>query len=67
MRTTLDIDRNLLETAVAVLGARSKKQAIETALRESIAQRRRQELLNALGTIDLDLTVEQLHRDRAAE
>jgi len=52
---------------VAVLGARSKKQAIETALRESIAQRRRQKLLNALGTIDLDLTVEQLHRDRTAE
>lgn len=67
MRTTLDIDADLLETAVLVLQAPSKKQAIETALRESITSRLRRELCDSLGTVDLDLTLDDLHRDRAAE
>ncbi len=67
MRTTLDIDIELLATAVEVLNAPSKKEAVETALRESIAARRREALLGALGTVDLDLTVEDLLRDRASE
>lgn len=38
MRTTLDLDRGLLEKAKESLGARSFTEAIETALREAVAR-----------------------------
>ncbi len=38
MRTTLDLDRELLERAKEALGAESFTQAIETALREAVAR-----------------------------
>ncbi len=67
MRTTLDIDASLLEQAVRVMGARTKKEAVETALRESVHQRMRRELLAALGTLDLALTLEELDHSRRDE
>ena len=36
MRTTLDLDRKLLEEAKAALGAATFTEAIETALREAV-------------------------------
>ena len=38
MKTTLDLDRKLLDRAKKVLGADSYTQAIEVALREAIAR-----------------------------
>jgi len=38
MRTTLELDRELLERARNVLGARSFTEAIETALRRAVEQ-----------------------------
>ena len=38
MRTTLDLDRDLLEKAKEVLGTDSFTEAIETALRQAIAR-----------------------------
>lgn len=38
MRTTLELDRTLLERAKETLGARSFTEAIETALREAVAR-----------------------------
>jgi hypothetical protein len=38
MRTTLDLDRELLEKAKESLGARSFTEAIETALREAVVR-----------------------------
>lgn len=64
MRTTLDIDPALLKTAVRVLGTRSKRETVETALRESIAFRRRRELAESLGTFDFTLTAEEIHHLR---
>lgn len=40
MRTTLDLDRTLLEEAKEALGAASFTEAIETALREAVARTR---------------------------
>ncbi len=65
MRTTLDIDKSLLEEAVERLGTRTKRQTVETALREAIASRKRQELRGLLGSFDLDLTRDDLERMRA--
>ena len=67
MRTTLDIDRELLDEAVRVLGASSKRQAIEIALGEAVRARRREELVAALGTFDLQLTLEDLAGEREDE
>lgn len=47
--------------------AATKREAIETALRESIHRRRRDELLAALGTFTLDLDADRLARDREDE
>lgn len=38
MRTTLDLDRELLERAKEALGASSFTEAIETSLREAVAR-----------------------------
>ena len=65
-RTTLDIDEALLEAAVAASGARSKTEAIETALRELIRTRQRERLRQELGTFEIDLTLDQLRRQRRA-
>lgn len=67
MRTTLDIDRELLDEAVQVLAVPTMREAIETALRESIQARRRRQLVAALGTFDLCLTAEELEQQREDE
>jgi len=43
VRTTLELDRKLLEEAKAVLGAETFTQAIETALKEVVARARARE------------------------
>lgn len=53
MRTTLDLDRKLLERAKEALGASSFTEAIETSLREAVARaehRRAWEELLASGS-----------------
>jgi Arc/MetJ family transcription regulator len=67
MRTTLDIDRRLLDEAVQVLDVPTMREAIETALRESIQARRRAQLVASLGTFDLRLTAEDLEQQREDE
>ncbi len=67
MRTTLDIDRELLDEAVRVLGASSKREAIETALAEVVSASRRKGLIAALGTFDLAFTLDDLAREREDE
>jgi Arc/MetJ family transcription regulator len=52
MRTTLDIDDKLLETVMEITSASSKKDAIETALREFLRARRRGELSLLIGQYD---------------
>ncbi len=52
MRTTLDIDDKLLGTVMKLTSASSKKDAIETALREFLRTRRREELSLLIGQYD---------------
>ncbi len=66
-RTTLDIDEALLEMAMESIGAKTKTETVELALRELIRQRRRRELIESLGTYELDLDPEELRRLRWAE
>jgi Arc/MetJ family transcription regulator len=52
MRTTVDINDKLLDTVMKLTSASSKKDAIETALREFLRARRREELSLLIGQYD---------------
>ncbi len=67
MRTTLDIDIKLLEEAMRLTRAKSKKETIDVSLKELIRQRRRERLLSRLGRFKLDLTLKKLERLRQGE
>jgi hypothetical protein len=47
--------------------ASTKKEAVETALREAIATRARQELISRLGTVEFDLSWGDIHRMREGD
>ena len=66
-KTTVMINDNLLEKAIAAIGARTKKEAIEAGLRSLIQQHNREALREDLGTFDINLTLEELERLRNAE
>ncbi len=55
MRTTLDIDKKLLDEAARITGGRSLSVAVNLALQEYVRQDRVKRLLASLGTWDLDL------------
>ena len=66
MRTTLDIDPELLEEAEKLTCEKSPSKAVNKALREYIRQSRVQRLLASLGKrpLDLDDWYEFRHRER---
>jgi len=52
MATNLSIDRELLETALAVGGLKTKKDTVNLALEEFIQRRKADEVISLFGTID---------------
>jgi Arc/MetJ family transcription regulator len=65
MRTTLDIDAELLEKMVKAAGVSSKKKAVEIAIKEFLRARRREELSELIGNYEeFALTLEELKRMR---
>lgn len=65
MRTTLDIDADLIKRVVKTTGAATKKKAIETAMKEFLRAKRREELSNLIGNYEeFALTLEELERMR---
>lgn len=52
MRTTLDIDAELIEKVVKTTGANSKKKAIEIAMKEFLRIKRRKELSDLIGNYE---------------
>lgn len=54
MATNLAIDPELLNRALAVSGARTKKEAVTVALTEFIARREQRQLRDLFGTLDWD-------------
>lgn len=52
MRTTLDIDAELIEKVVKTTGANSKKKAIEIAMKEFLRHKRRRELSDLIGNYE---------------
>ena len=64
MRTTLTINEDLIDEAKALSGAKTKKEAIEKALKEFIRRRKSRKLLDLEGKIELAYTVEDLMKRR---
>ena len=66
MRTTIDIDEELIADTVAESGKRTKKAAIEEALREYVSLQRRKKLAERIrmGDLGIDLSIEDLERLR---
>ena len=64
MKTTIDIDQNLLRAAQKALGTDSIKGTVERSLRTVIQHNRLQSFADALGTIPLDLTTDRLRHQR---
>lgn len=54
MATNLDLDRRLLDEALAVSSERSKKAVVTQALREFITRRKQKKLLNLMGKLEWD-------------
>ena len=65
MRTTLDIDAELIEKVVKTTGARSKKRAIEIAMKEFLRAKRRKELSDLIGNYEeFGVTLKDLEKMR---
>ena len=64
MKTTIEIDQQLLRKAQKTLGTETIKGTVEASLRSVIQRGQLQKLADALGTIPLDLTPGQLRSQR---
>ncbi len=64
MRTTLDLEEELLREAMRLLGVKTKREAVRRALQAVIAERRRGQLRSKLGRLDLALTLDDLAKMR---
>lgn len=63
-RMTLTVDKWLLEEARRLSGAKTKRETVEIALRELVRRLRRREVAAHAGTLELDLSQEDLRRLR---
>ena len=54
MRTNIDLDDTLVDEAMKVSGAKTKKEVVDLALRALIKARTKKDLLDLVGHIDID-------------
>jgi len=66
-KTTVVIDDKLINEAIKIVGARTKREVIEKGLRELIKTRNREALRKELGTYDINLSLDELKRLRNEE
>jgi len=65
MRTTLDIDAELIKKVMKATGAPSKGKAVEIAMKEFLRAKQRKELSDLIGNYEeFNLTLEELERMR---
>ncbi len=65
MRTNIDIDDALLGEAMALTGAKTKKQAVNEALRDQVKQRRAvKSLLSLKGKVEWEGDLDVMRRDK---
>jgi Arc/MetJ family transcription regulator len=64
MRTNIDIDDELMETALRESGLRTKRAAVEEGLRALIERQRRRKLLDAFGKYPWEGDLAEMRRWR---
>ena len=64
MKTTLEVDKLLLDQVKEILGTRTIKDTVEQSLRAVIRGRALERLADSAGTVEMDLTVTRLRRQR---
>ncbi len=64
MRTTVIINKHLLEEVQALSGAKTKKEAVEKAMKDYIHRRKSLRLLDLEEKVDLSYTAEDLIKRR---
>ncbi len=64
MRTNIEIDDKLMKDALEASKAKTKKEAVEIALRELVASRRRRSMLDLRGTIDWQSDLNEMRETR---
>jgi Arc/MetJ family transcription regulator len=69
MRTTIDIDEELLADAKRLSNGKSKRAIVEEALREFVNAKKREKLIEMIGSreFEIDLTLEDLRRMRGCD
>jgi len=67
MRSTIDIDGDLLEEARGLTGAKTKKDVIDISLRELVGKKRREHLAAMFGSSPLDMSPDDLEKMREDE
>lgn len=65
MRTNIDIDEPLLREAQRLSGARTKREAVDLALRELVGRRRQRDMLDLRGTIAWEGDLEESRAGRS--
>ncbi|MCH7761943.1 type II toxin-antitoxin system VapB family antitoxin [candidate division TA06 bacterium] len=64
MRSTIDIREDLLEEAMRLTKAKTKKEVVNLSLEELIRRKRIEELIAWIGSGDINLSREELDRMR---
>ena len=64
MKTTLEVDELLLDQVKEILGTRTIRQTVEQSLRAVVRQRAMERLADAAGTVEFDLTIDRLRKQR---
>lgn len=67
MRTTLAIEEKLLEEAKKVSGAKTKKEAVEIALKEFVQRKRSKKLIELEGKIELSFSLPEFLKRRESD
>ena len=64
LRSTIEIDEELIEEAKALTGIKTKKEVVAYSLRELIRKKRREHLVGLFGSKMLDLNPEDIEKIR---
>jgi len=64
-KTTVFVDEALIEVALKASKLRTKKEVIEAGLKELVRKKNRDLLRGELGTFDIELSLDELKKQRA--
>jgi len=67
MRSTIDINNELIAEAKTLSGAKTKKAVVEYSLRELIRKKRREHLAGLFGSAVLDISPDDIEKMREDE